>query len=65
MDMANLWHTDYDSTVGQSSKIRSSVGIATNMFTPVGPLNFVFAQSLSELDSDMTETFRFQIGTSF
>jgi len=65
MDVANLWHADYDSAVGQSSKLRSSVGVATNMFTPIGPLNFVIAQSLSEAASDKTETFRFQIGTSF
>ena len=65
MDMANLWHTDYDSSVGQSSKIRSSVGVATNMFTPIGPLNFVLSQNLSKADSDQTESFRLQIGSSF
>ena len=65
VDMANLWHADYDSSIGQSSKIRSSLGVATNMFTPIGPLNFTFAQSLSKAESDVTETFRFQIGTSF
>ena len=64
-DAANLWHADYDSAVGQSSVIRSSVGVATNVFTPIGPLNFVLAQSISEAPSDTTETFRFQIGTSF
>ena len=64
-DAANLWHADYDSGVGQSSQIRSSVGVASNVYTPIGPLNFVLAQSLSEAPSDTTETFRFQIGTSF
>ena len=65
IDFANLWHADYDSTVGQSSKIRSSLGIATNVFTPVGPLNFVLAQDLSSASSDTTQTFKFEIGTSF
>ena len=65
MDTANLWHADYDGTVGQSSKIRSSFGIASNVYTIIGPLNFVLAQNLSKADSDLTETFRFQIGTSF
>ena len=65
IDFANLWHADYDSTVGQSSKIRSSLGIATNVFTPVGPLNFVLAQDLTSASSDTTQTFKFEIGTSF
>ena len=65
LDIANLWHADYDSTVGQSSKIRSSVGLATNMYTPIGPLNFVLAQDLTSADSDVTQTFKFEIGTSF
>ena len=47
IDIGNLWHADYDSTVGQSSVIRSAIGIATNLYTPIGPLNFVFAQDLS------------------
>ena len=64
-DLGNLWHTDYDSTVAQSSKLRSSFGFATNMYTPIGPLNFVFAQKLSSADTDITQTFKFEIGTSF
>ena len=65
LDIANLWHADYDSTVGQSSKIRSALGVATNMYTPIGPLNFVFARELTSADSDQTQTFKFEIGTSF
>ena len=65
LDFANLWHTDYDSNIAQSSKLRSSVGFATNMYTPIGPLNFVFSQALLSADSDETQTFKFQIGTSF
>ena len=65
LDIGNLWHVDYDSTVGQSSVIRSAIGIATNVYTPIGPLNFVFAQDLSSADSDTTQQFKFQIGTSF
>ena len=65
LDLGNLWHVDYDSRVGQSSIIRSSLGIATNVYTPIGPLNFVFAQDLSSAESDTTQQFKFQIGTSF
>jgi len=64
-DAANLWHADYDSSVGESSKIRSSVGVATNMYTLIGPLNFVFAKALTKTDSDSTQQFKFEIGTSF
>ena len=44
IDFGNVWHTDYDSAVAESNKLRSSAGFATNMYTPIGPLNFVFAQ---------------------
>ena len=64
-DAANLWHVDYSSTVNDSNEIRSSVGVATNMYTPIGPLSFVIAQNLSKADTDETQTINFQIGTSF
>ena len=35
------------------------------MYTPIGPLSFVLAQNLSKADSDQTQSFNFQIGTSF
>ncbi len=64
LDAANLWHVDYDSSLN-SNKIRSSTGISVNWFTPVGPLSFSYAIPLSEAETDKTESFRFQIGTSF
>ena len=64
LDAANLWHVDYDSSL-DSDKIRSSTGISVNWFTPVGPLSFSYAIPLTEAKSDKTESFRFQIGTSF
>ena len=64
IDMANVWEVDYNSNL-DSSKIRSSTGIAINWFSGIGPLSFSYAIPLSEADSDITEKFRFQIGTSF
>ena len=64
IDMANVWEVDYNSSL-DSSKIRSSTGIAVNWFSGIGPLSFSYAIPLSEADSDVTEKFRFQIGTSF
>ena len=65
MDTANLWHVDYNESLDDSNKIRSSIGIAANMFTTIGPLSFTFAQDLSKADTDLTEFFNFRLGTSF
>jgi len=63
-DAANLWHVDYDSSL-DSNKIRSATGISVNWYTVVGPLSFSYAIPISDAESDKTESFRFQIGTSF
>ena len=64
VDVANLWHVDYDSSL-DSDKIRSSTGVAVDWFTPIGPLTFSYAIPITDAKSDKTESFRFQIGTSF
>ena len=64
-DAANVWGIDYDSSLSDSSKIRSSVGIGVDLFTPVGPMNFSLAETITKSDSDITESFRFSIGTTF
>ena len=64
-DAANVWGVDYDSSLNDGSKIRSSVGIGIDWFTVIGPINFTFAEAISKSDTDATETFRFNIGTSF
>ena len=65
MDAANVWGVDYSSSIGDSNSIRSSIGIGIDWFTPIGPLNFSLAQAITKEKSDVTETFRFNIGTSF
>ena len=64
VDLANVWEVDYNSGL-DSNKIRSSAGIAVNWFSAIGPLSFSYAIPLSDADTDVTENFRFQIGTSF
>ena len=64
-DMANLWGVDYDSSLGDGNKLRSSVGLGVDWFTPIGPLNFSISETLSKSDSDVTESFRFNLGTTF
>ena len=63
-DAGNIWGVDYDDSL-DNSEIRSSVGVGLDWLTPVGPLSFSFAQPISKQNSDITETFRFNIGTSF
>ena len=65
LDTMNLWGVDYSDNVADSSKIRSSTGLAIDIFTPVGPLNFSFSQALTKASTDITEFFRFNIGTTF
>ncbi len=65
MDTANVWGVDYTSTVNETNKIRSSIGVGANVFTALGPLNFTLAQSLTKSSQDETQTFNFQLGTSF
>jgi len=64
LDAGNVWGVDYDSNLN-NSKIRSSTGISIDWLTPVGPLNFVIAQPITKASTDVEETFRFDIGTTF
>ena len=65
LDMANVWGVDYSSDIDDSNKLRSAVGISLDWFTPVGPLNFSLAQPILKKDTDKTESFRFNLGTTF
>ena len=65
VDAGNVWGVDYNDTLDDSSKIRSSTGLAVDWLTPIGPLSFSFAKALTKADTDKTETFRFDIGTTF
>ena len=63
--MANVWGIDYDNSIDDSNTIRSSTGIAIEFLSPVGPLSFSFTQPLTKHSTDKTETFRFNLGTTF
>ena len=64
LDSGNVWGVDYTS-IDESNEIRSSVGLAANIFTTIGPLSFTVAQDLTKGSNDETETFNFRLGTSF
>ena len=63
-DAADIWGVDYNSSI-QGNGIRSSLGLALDWMTPVGPLNFSLAYPISKQTGDKTESFRFNLGTTF
>ncbi len=64
-DAANVWGIDYSSSLSDESKIRSSIGIAVDFFTPIGPLSFSLSEPITKGNNDETESFRFNLGTTF
>ena len=65
IDVANVWGVDYNEALDNASSIRSSTGFGIDWFTPIGPLNFSLSQPITKSSSDVTETFRFNLGTTF
>ncbi len=65
VDAANVWGVDYSDTIDDSNVIRSSTGISLDWTTPVGPLSFSWTQPITKKATDKTETFRFNLGTTF
>ena len=64
-DAGNVWGVDYDSSLNDTNKIRSSIGFGIDWFTLIGPLSASFTQPISKVDTDRTETFKFNLGTTF
>jgi outer membrane protein insertion porin family len=64
-DAGNVWGVDYSSSVADSNTIRSSAGISLDWHTVVGPLSFTYAGVISKAETDKTEAFRFNLGTTF
>jgi outer membrane protein insertion porin family len=65
IDAGNVWGVDYSDEIDDSNKIRSATGITIDWFTPVGPLNFSFAKDITKASTDKTESFQFNLGTTF
>ena len=64
-DMASIWGVDYSSSIANNNEIRSSIGLAVDLFTPIGPLNFSISEPITKGKGDITESFRFNLGTTF
>ena len=65
IDIGNVWGVDYDSSIDQSNFIRSSTGLGLDWITPIGPLSFSLSQPITKKSTDKTESFRFNLGTTF
>ena len=63
-DAADIWGVDYDSSI-KGNGIRSSIGVALDWTSPIGPLNFTLAYPVTKKTGDKTESFRFNLGTTF
>ena len=64
-DAGNVWGVDYDDTINESNKLRSSTGFSASWISPLGPMTFIFAQNLTKASTDKTEFFNFNLGASF
>jgi outer membrane protein insertion porin family len=64
-DAGSLWGVDYDSSLDDGGKLRSSIGIGVDWSTVIGPLNFTLSEVITKEDNDITESFRFNLGTTF
>ena len=65
LDFGNIWGVDYDNSIDESNKLRSSAGVAINWSSPIGPMSFVLSSNLQKASSDETESFTFNLGTTF
>ena len=65
LDFGNVWGVDYDDTIDESNKLRSSAGVAINWSSPIGPMSFVLSSNIQKANTDETESFSFNLGTTF
>ncbi len=65
LDAGNIWGVDYDSSIDDSNKIRSTTGVSASWKSPLGPMTFTFSKNLTKADTDKTEAFNFSLGTTF
>ena len=65
LDFGNVWSVDYDSALDDSNKIRSTVGSNISWTSPVGPMSFILSKNITKASTDVTEGFKFRLGTTF
>ena len=65
LDFGNVWGVDYDSSLDGGSKLRSSAGAAASWLSPLGPMTFILSTNIAKSSTDETESFNFNLGTTF
>lgn len=65
IDIANVWGVDYDKTIDETNTLRSSAGVSVGWNSPIGPMSFILSTNLKKADTDVTESFTFNLGTTF
>ena len=65
LDFGNVWGVDYDANIDDSNKIRSTTGAALSWVSPIGPMSFIFSKNIAKASTDITESFNFNLGTTF
>ncbi len=65
LDLGNVWGVDYDDNIDDASKLRSSAGLAASWMSPIGPMTFVISTNITKHSTDETESFNFNLGTTF
>ena len=51
--------------LNDGNQIRTSIGVGVDWLTPIGPLNFSLTEVITKSDTDIEESFRFNLGTTF
>jgi len=64
------WFVDGGQVYGADEKVdiadlRYSTGLSAAWISPIGPLKFSIGKPLNKKESDKTEVFQFQMGTTF
>tara|TARA_B100001564_G_scaffold286252_1_gene249330 strand:+ start:284 stop:2518 length:2235 start_codon:yes stop_codon:yes gene_type:complete len=65
LDLGNVWGVDYDDSIDDASKLRSSAGAAASWMSPLGPMTFILSTNITKHSNDETESFNFNLGTTF
>ena len=65
LDIGNVWGVDYDKSINESNTLRSSAGVALGWMSPIGPMSFILSTNLKKATTDETESFTFNLGTTF
>ena len=66
VDIGSVWGLDNRfGLIDDKHNLRSSVGVNFIWDSAIGPINFIFAETLKKQETDATDTFYFDIGYNF